>query len=104
MRERPCRRLTQNFATGGIVGHTYLKDDDDDDGTVDADVMILTLIKAENFLLYISLNGSDVRPYEGNLKMLEAGICIDLQRLVCKSCCKYSEGGHCKGFTQNHTI
>ena len=83
-----------------------MKDDDDDDGTVDADVMILTLIKAENFILYIyiSLNGSDVRPYEGNLKMLEAGICIDLQRLVCKSCCKYSEGGHCKGFTQNHTI
>ena len=34
MRERPCRRLTQNFATGGIVGHTHVEDDDDDHGGV----------------------------------------------------------------------
>ena len=33
------------------------------------------------------LDGSEVRPCEGNLKMLEAGICRDLQRLVCKSRC-----------------
>ena len=51
MRERPCRRLTQNFATGGIVGHTHVEDDDDDDGGVD--VKILTLIKAENYILYL---------------------------------------------------
>ena len=53
MRERPCRRLTQNFATGGIVGHTHVEDDDDDDGGVDDDVKILTLIKAENSILYL---------------------------------------------------
>ena len=33
------------------------------------------------------LDGSEVRPCEGNLKMLEAGICRDLQRLVCKYRC-----------------
>ena len=50
MCERPCRRLTQNFATGGIVGHTHLKDDE---GDVDDGVMILTLVKAENSILYL---------------------------------------------------
>ena len=53
MRERPCRRLTQNFATGGIVGHTHVEDDDDVDSGVDDDVKILTLIKAENYILYL---------------------------------------------------
>ena len=53
VRERPCRRLTQNFATGGIVGHTHVEDDDDVDSGVDDDVKILTLIKAENSILYL---------------------------------------------------
>ena len=53
VRERPCRRLTQNFATGGIVGHTHVEDDDDVDSGVDDDVKILTLIKAENYILYL---------------------------------------------------
>ena len=53
MLERPCRRLTQNFATGGIVGHTHVEDDDDVDSGVDGDVMILNLVKAENSILYL---------------------------------------------------